>query len=103
MEYLGSSKYELIISYLCSVIKGIFTRRNQLDICYVYQNKIWLELILSVLKYSGINSGVKGFITRYFLQRLRSLGYITANRSGYYIAISKYVVARVKNRHTIRM
>jgi glycosyltransferase involved in cell wall biosynthesis len=97
IEQFDLSNYELVISSSSSVAKGVLTRPNQLHICYIYSpiRYAW-DLHFQYLKESGLNKGIKGFIARYFLHKLRNWDYITANRPDYYIAISNYVAARVK-------
>lgn len=97
IEQLDLSKYELIISSSSSVAKGVLTRPDQLHISYVYSpvRYAW-DLYFQYLNESGLNRGFKGILARYFLHKLRGWDLSTANRPDYYIAISKYVAARIK-------
>lgn len=97
IEQLDLSKYELIISSSSSVAKGVLTRPDQLHISYVYSpvRYAW-DLYFQYLNESGLNKGFKGILARYFLHKLRAWDLSTANRPDHYIAISKYVAARIK-------
>lgn len=55
-----------------------------------------MGFIFQYLKESGLNKGIKGFIAKYFLHKLRIWDVSTANRPDHYIAISHYIAARIK-------
>lgn len=97
IEQLDLGEYELIISSSSSVAKGVLTRPNQLHISYVYSpvRYAW-DLYSQYIKESKLDRGLKGFIARYFLFKLRLWDYSTGNRPDYYIAISNYVAKRIK-------
>src|SRR5690606_15123689 len=97
IEQFDLNEYELVISSSSSVAKGVLTRPDQLHISYVYSPvRYGWDLYHQYLKESGLNSGVIGFIAKYFLHKLRIWDQTTANRPDYYIAISKYVAKRIK-------
>ena len=97
IEQFDLSDYEVIISSSSSVAKGVLTRPDQLHISYVYSpvRYAW-DLYHQYLRESGLETGVKGFLAKYFLHRLRLWDYSTANRPDHYIAISKYVAERIR-------
>lgn len=97
IEQFDLNDYELIISSSSSVAKGVLTRPDQLHISYVYSpvRYAW-DLYSQYLKESKLEKGIKGFFARYFLFKLRTWDYSTANRPDQYIAISKYVAKRIK-------
>ena len=97
IEQFNLSDYEVVISSSSSVAKGVLTRPDQLHISYVYSpvRYAW-DLYHQYLRESGLEKGLKGFLAKYFLHRLRLWDYSTANRPDYYIAISKYVAKRIK-------
>ncbi|WP_224485304.1 glycosyltransferase [Robertkochia aurantiaca] len=97
IEQLDLRDYELIISSSSSVAKGVLTNHNQLHIVYMYSpvRYAW-DLHFQYLKESGLESGFKGFLAKYFLHKLRVWDLITANRPDYYIAISNYIAKRIK-------
>jgi glycosyltransferase involved in cell wall biosynthesis len=97
IEQFDLRDYELIISSSSSVAKGVLTRPDQLHISYVYSpvRYAW-DLYAQYIEETGLDKGIKGFIARYFLHRLRMWDYATANRPDVYIAISKYVANRIE-------
>ena len=97
IEQFDLGDYELIISSSSSVAKGVLTKPGQLHIAYVYSpvRYAW-DLYHQYLKESKLDHGVKGFIAKYFLFKLRVWDFSTANRPDYYIAISNYVAKRIK-------
>lgn len=97
IEQFDLNEYDLIISSSSSVAKGVLTRPDQLHISYVYSpvRYAW-DLYAQYLKESKLEKGVKGFLVKYFLHKLRLWDYSTANRPDHYIAISKYVAQRIK-------
>jgi glycosyltransferase involved in cell wall biosynthesis len=97
IEQFDLSEYDLIISSSSSVAKGVLTRHDQLHISYVYSpvRYAW-DLYHQYLKESKLERGIRGALAKYFLHRLRSWDYATANRPDHYIAISNYVAKRIK-------
>ncbi|WP_419213235.1 glycosyltransferase family 4 protein [Maribacter sp. X9] len=97
IEQFDFNEYDLIISSSSSVAKGVLTRPDQLHISYVYSpvRYAW-DLYHQYLRESGLETGIKGFLAKYFLHKLRLWDYSTANRPDHYIAISKYVAKRIK-------
>ncbi len=97
IEQFDLNEYDLIISSSSAISKGVLTRPDQLHICYVYSpiRYAW-DLYFQYLKESGLNKGIKGFIAKYFLHKLRIWDVSTANRPNHYIAISHYIAARIK-------
>lgn len=97
IESLDLGDYDLVISSSSSVAKGVLTRPNQLHISYVYSpiRYAW-DLYYQYINESGLNKGIKGFIARWVLFKLRLWDVSTANRPDYYIAISNYVAKRIK-------
>lgn len=97
IEQFDLSQYEMVISSSSSVAKGVLTRPDQLHISYVYSpvRYAW-DLYHQYLRESGLETGFKGMLAKYFLHKLRLWDYATANRPNHYIAISKYVAERIK-------
>lgn len=97
VEQFDLNEYDLVISSSSSVAKGVLTRPDQLHISYVYSpvRYAW-DLYHQYLRESGLKTGLKGFLAKYFLYKLRSWDYSTANRPDHYIAISKFVAKRIK-------
>ena len=97
IEQFDLSEYELIVSSSSSVAKGVLTRPDQLHISYVHSpiRYAW-DLYFQYLRESGLNKGIKGFMAKFFLHRLRNWDFITSNRPDYYIANSQYIAKRIK-------
>ncbi|ADR19080.1 glycosyltransferase family 4 protein [Calditerrivibrio nitroreducens] len=97
IEQFDLSGYDLIISSSHAVAKGVLTHQNQLHISYVHtpMRYVW-DLYHQYLKESKLDRGIKGFIAKYFLHKIRIWDFITVNRVDYYIANSKYIAQRIK-------
>ncbi len=97
IEQFDLSDYELIISSSSAVAKGVLTRPNQLHISYVHSpiRYAW-DLYFQYLRESGLDRGIKGWLARYFIHKIRIWDVSTAHRPNYYIANSNYVAARIK-------
>lgn len=97
IEQFDLSDYELIISSSSCVAKGVLTTHEQLHITYMHSpvRYAW-DLYHQYLEESGLHRGLKGFIAKFFLHKLRIWDVTTANRPDFYIANSKYVARRIK-------
>lgn len=97
IEQFDLSDYELIISSSSCVSKGVLTTHEQLHITYMHSpvRYAW-DLYHQYLRESGLHRGLKGFIAKFFLHKLRIWDVTTANRPDFYIANSKYVARRIK-------
>lgn len=80
IEQLDLSKYDLIISSSHAVAKGVITGPDQLHISYVYSpiRYAW-DLQHQYLRESGLEKGIKSWITRFILHYVRNWDYRTAN------------------------
>jgi glycosyltransferase involved in cell wall biosynthesis len=97
IEQFDLSAYDLIISSSHSVAKGVLTNSNQLHICYCHSpmRYIW-DLHHQYLKESGLDSGIKGFIAKYLLHRMRVWDIISTGRVDHFISNSNYIGKRIK-------
>jgi len=97
IEQFDLSKYDLILSSSHAVAKGVLTKSNQLHISYVHTpiRYAW-DLYHQYLKESKLESGIKGYIAKYFLHKIRIWDISTVNRVDYYIANSNYIAKRIK-------
>lgn len=97
IEQIDVSSYDLIISLSHSVAKSVITNHNQTHICYIYTPMRYLyDLYFEYLKDHNLHRGLKSFLIRYMLHRIRLWDYTTKDRPDHYIACSKYVANRVK-------
>ncbi|GGH18064.1 glycosyltransferase family 4 protein [Mucilaginibacter phyllosphaerae] len=97
IEQFDLSGYDMVISSSHAVAKGALTNSNQLHICYCHSpiRYAW-DLHHQYLKESGLNKGIKGFIAKYLLHRIRIWDIISTNRVDYFIANSNYIARRIK-------
>ncbi|MEK7432775.1 MAG: glycosyltransferase family 4 protein [Cyanobacteriota bacterium] len=97
IEQIDLSEYDLIISSSHAVAKGVLTSPNQLHICMCYSpiRYAW-DMQHQYLKESGLNTGIKGLIARYFLHKIRIWDYRTASGVDEFIAISDFIAKRIK-------
>lgn len=96
IEQLDVSGYDLVISSSHAVAKGVLTGPDQLHICMCYSpiRYAW-DLQHQYLAESGLNKGIKGWLTRRMLQKVRLWDVHTANRVDKFIAISQFVGRRI--------
>ena len=97
VEQFDLSEYDLIISSSHAVAKGVITGPDQLHICMCYSpmRYAW-DLTHQYLKESGLTKGLKSWLARYILHRIRMWDYRTANGVDEFIAISNYIGRRIK-------
>ncbi|MCK5506131.1 MAG: glycosyltransferase family 4 protein [Thermodesulfovibrionia bacterium] len=91
------SGYDVIISNSHSVAKGVRKNPGQVQICYCHtpMRYAW-DLKEQYLKESGLNSGVKGPIVKFILNRIRNWDYNTAQQVDHFIANSYYIRDRIR-------
>jgi glycosyltransferase involved in cell wall biosynthesis len=96
IEQFDLSLYDLVISSSHAVAKGVITGPDQLHICMCYSpiRYAW-DLQHQYLKESGISNGVKGWLARWMLHKIRIWDCRTANNVDYFIAISDFIARRI--------
>lgn len=96
IEQLDLSKYHVIISSSSAVAKGVITGPDQLHISYCHSpiRYAW-DLQHQYLKESGLNKGLKGWVARYFLHKIRIWDNRTANGVDAFIANSNFIKRRI--------
>lgn len=97
IEQFDLSKYDLIISSSHAVAKGVLTGPDQLHLCMCYSpiRYAW-DLQHQYMKESNMQAGLKGWIAKYFLHRIRIWDFRTAHGVNEFIAISKFINRRIK-------
>ena len=97
IEQFDLTEYDLVISSNHAVAKGVITGPDQLHICMCYSpiRYAW-DLTHQYLQESGLNTGIKGWIAKYMLHKIRMWDYRTANGVDDFIAISNYISRRIK-------
>jgi glycosyltransferase involved in cell wall biosynthesis len=96
IEQLDVSSYDLIISSSHAVAKGVLTGPDQLHICMCYSpvRYAW-DLQHQYLKESGLTRGLKSWIARWILHKIRIWDTRTANGVDHFIAISNFIARRI--------
>lgn len=97
IEQFDLSSYDVIISSSHAVAKGVLTNGNQIHVCYCHSpiRYAW-DLYHQYLKEAGLHKGVKGWIAKIILHKIRIWDYISAARVDYFIANSDYIGKRIK-------
>lgn len=96
IEQLDLSEYDLIISSSYAVAKGVLTGPDQLHLCMCYSpiRYAW-DLQHQYLRESGLERGLKGWIARFILHKIRMWDYRSANGVDGFIAISEFIARRI--------
>lgn len=96
IEQIDVSQYDLIISSSHAVAKGVITGPDQIHISYVHSpmRYAW-DLQHQYLLETKLHQGLKGFIAKYFLHKMRLWDSRTANGVDYFIANSNYIARRI--------
>ncbi|MEW5923014.1 MAG: glycosyltransferase family 4 protein [Candidatus Zixiibacteriota bacterium] len=97
VEQFDLSGYDLVISSSHAVAKGVITGPDQLHVCMCYSpmRYAW-DLTHQYLRESNLTKGLKSWLTRFILHRIRLWDYRTANGVDRFIAISDYIRRRIK-------
>lgn len=97
VEQFELDQYDLVISSSHAVAKGIITGPDQLHICYCHSpiRYAW-DMQGQYLNEAGIAKGLRGFIARYLLHKIRNWDYRTANGVDYFVSNSEYIGRRIK-------
>jgi glycosyltransferase involved in cell wall biosynthesis len=97
IEQLDLRAYDIVITSNHAVSKGVLTHANQLTICYCHSpiRYAW-DLYFDYLEKSGLESGIKGWLAKIFLHRLRIWDIGTAYRVDHFIANSNFIARRIK-------
>lgn len=97
IEQLDVSDFDLVISSSHCVAKGVLTGPDQLHISYVHSpvRYAW-DLQHQYLREAGLTKGIKGWLAKWILHKIRLWDYRTANSVDYFIANSHFVARRIK-------
>lgn len=96
VEQLDLSGYDLVISSTHAVAKGVLTGPDQLHVSYVYTpiRYAW-DLQHQYLRESGLDRGLKGWVAKWMLHRIRLWDVRTANGVDHFIADSGFIARRI--------
>jgi len=97
VEQFDLSGYDLILSNNHAVSKGVITGPDQLHICMCCSpiRYAW-DLTHQYLRESGLSRGLKGWLAKYILHKIRMWDHRTANGVDKFIAISDFISRRIK-------
>lgn len=97
IETFDLSNYDLIISSSYCVAKGVLTHSRQKHICYCHSpvRYAW-DLHHQYLNEAKLKKGIKGFLAKYFLHKLRIWDIASLNRVDQFISNSDYIKQRIK-------
>lgn len=97
IEQLDVSKHDVILSSSHAVAKGILTGPDQLHISYIHSpiRYAW-DLQHQYLREAGLDNGIKGFLAKLILHKMRVWDYRTANGVDHFVANSKFIARRIK-------
>jgi glycosyltransferase involved in cell wall biosynthesis len=97
VEQLDVSGYDVVISSSHAVAKGVLVGPDQLHVCMCYSpiRYAW-DMQHQYLKESGLDSGIKGWLARWLLHKIRLWDVRTANGVDQFIAISAFIARRIQ-------
>lgn len=97
VEQFDLSSYDLVISSSHAVSKGVLTGPDQLHISYVHSpiRYAW-DLQHQYLRESGLQYGLKGWIAKYLLHKIRLWDYRTAAGVDHFVANSRFIGRRIR-------
>ncbi|MGQ9557257.1 MAG: glycosyltransferase family 4 protein [Desulfurispora sp.] len=96
VEQFDLSDYNLVISNSHAVAKGVITGPDQLHVSYVHSpmRYVW-DLQHQYLTETGLDKGLKSWLLRYLLHRVRLWDYRTAAGVDAFIANSQFIARRI--------
>ena len=97
VEQFDLRGYDLVISSSHCVAKGVLTKEDQLHICYCHSpiRYVW-DMYHDYLEESGLTKGLKSWLARYLLHRIRKWDILSSYRVDYFISNSDYVGRRIQ-------
>ena len=96
VEQFDLSGYDIVISSAHAVAKGVLTGPDQLHISYVHSpiRYAW-DLQHQYLRESGLDHGLKGWIAKWLLHKIRLWDYRTAAGVDHFVANSGFIGRRI--------
>lgn len=96
VEQFDLSSYDLIITSSHAVAKGVITGPGQLHICYCHSpmRYAW-DMQHQYLRESNLLGGLKGWLAKYFLHKMRIWDLRTSFGVDFFIANSNFVARRI--------
>ncbi|MFC4164305.1 glycosyltransferase [Epilithonimonas zeae] len=89
--------YDLVISSSYCVAKGVLTTSTQKHICYCHSpvRYAW-DLHHQYLEEANLKKGLKAFVVKYFLHKLRIWDIASLNRVDQFVSNSNFIKERIK-------
>lgn len=96
IEQLHMSAYDVVISSSHAVSKGVITGPDQIHVSYVHSpiRYAW-DFQHQYLRESGLNKGLKGWLAKYLLHKIRIWDYRTAAGVNHFIGNSRFIARRI--------
>lgn len=96
VESFDLAEYDLVISSSHAVAKGVITGPDQLHVCMCYSpiRYAW-DLQHQYLREAGLTTGIKGWLAKSILHRMRIWDLRTVNGVDDFIAISDFIRRRI--------
>lgn len=96
IEQFDLSGYDLVISSSHAVAKGVLTGPDQVHVCMCYSpmRYAW-DLQHQYLAESGLQRGLKGWLAKWILHKMRIWDVRTSHGVDVFISISKFIARRV--------
>lgn len=97
VEQFDLSEYDLVISSSHAVAKGVIVGPDQLHVCMCYSpiRYAW-DMQHQYLQESGLQSGIRSWLVKWVLHKLRIWDARTAHGVDQFIAISHYIARRIE-------
>lgn len=96
VEQFDLSRYDLVLSSNHAVAKGVLTGPDQLHISYVHSpiRYAW-DLQHQYLRESGLDRGLKGWVAKWMLHKMRIWDHRTAAGVDHFVANSNFIARRI--------
>ena len=96
VEQLDVTGYDLVISSSHAVAKGVLVGPDQLHICLCHSpiRYAW-DMQGQYLKESNLDTGLKSYLVRWLLHRMRIWDSRSAAGVDYFVAVSKFISRRI--------
>ena len=100
IEQLDMTGYDLILSSSHAVAKGILVSPDQLHLCMCYTpiRYAW-DMQHQYLQEAGLQHGLKGWVVKWLLHKIRQWDARTADGVDHFIAISHYIARRIEKNY----
>ncbi len=97
IEQFDLSYYDLVISCNYAVAKGVITGPDQLHISYIHSpmRYAW-DMQFQYLRQSGLEKGLKSWLARWLLHKMRLWDSRTVHGVDHYISNSDFISRRIK-------